>query len=403
MSAIEKLKNLCILKGNDIKKADHLDSLFLEMKIDNENFTRKCEEQAKKIFYEKITPVSHEWLNCPVSSLYHIEINSQCNLKCKLCGSGNLSSFQTLNGIMNLSYFSKIIDKIKQENKDATILPFGNSEPFLNKNIYSYINIIKKNNLKCTLSSNLNIFSNVESVLMLEPDIFIISTSGYSQDIYSRAHRGGNIDVVKHNMKKLSEIKQKNKLRTNIVVNYHLYNYNWDDEFDKAKEYTLDLGFEFAPNCARSISMEMTLQYMNQLEKKKGCLVTELPFSIELPQNFYEGLEYLIVRPDDIFDMYSDVPSAIVCPFANFETYIRADGSVQLCGCCSDRRLSLAPDYLHISHEEIRRKRRWHPFCEVCLRTKTYLYFNMVDIPQWNNLVKKRMSNIPSDRLICVD
>ncbi len=376
---------------------------YNEIKIDNDNFTIKCEEQAKKIFYEKKTPVSCEWLDCPVPSLYHIEINSQCNLRCKLCGAGNLSSFQTVNGVMKLEYFRDVIEKIKEENINATILPFGNSEPFLNKNIYNYIDVIKMNNLKCTLSSNLNIFSNVESVLMLEPDIFIISISGYSQDIYSRAHRGGNIDIIKHNMKKLSEIKYKNKLKTNIIVNYHLYNYNWGDEFDKSKSMSLDFGFEFAPSCARSISMEMTLQYMNQREKDKGAVVTELPFPIELPKNFHEGLEFLIVKPDDIFDMYSDVPSAIVCPFANFETYIRADGSVQLCGCCSDRRLSLTPNYLNISHEDIRRKRRWHPFCEVCLRTKTYLYFNMVDLKKWDALVKERLPTIPSDRLICGD
>lgn len=401
MRVREILKKLYYSKYNDVKEANHLKELFLELKIDNENFIKKCEDQAKKVFYETITAVPHSFLDRSVPSLYHIEINSQCNLKCKLCGAGNISALQVQNGIMNLDYFKIIIEKIKNENSDAIILPFGNSEPFLNKNIYDYIKIIKNCGLRCTLSSNVNIFSNIERTLMLEPDTFIISISGFTQDIYSLAHRGGDINIVKKNIKMISDIKFKNNLKTNVIVNYHLYNYNWKEDFDAAKKWVEELGFVFAPNCARSISMEMTLQYMRQLEKKRGASSSELPFSIELPQSFYDGLESLIVRPDDIFDMYEHVPSAIICPFANFETYIRSDGSVQLCGCCSDKRLVLAPNYLHVTHEDIQRRRRWHPFCEICLRTKTYLYFNMVDFQKWDSMMKIRLPGVPSDRLLC--
>ena len=374
---------------------------YRDLEMDNMHFIDRCEEQAKKVFYEKSTHIPTEILHCPVPSLYHIEINSQCNLRCKLCGAGNLSAFQTKNGIMKPGYFRKILEKIRAENDRSTVLPFGNSEPFLNRNIYEYVEIIKENNLKCTLSSNLNVFSNVERVLMLEPDTFIISISGFTQNIYSIAHRGGNIETVKEHMKKLSSIKYKNNLKTTIVLNYHLYRYNWGKDFDDAKKLAQDLGFIFAPNCARSISMEMTLQYMSQIEKERlGCAPTRLPFEVPLSQAFYEGIETLIVRPEDAFVMYNDVPSAIVCPFTHFETYIRADGSVQLCGCCSDSRLVLVPDFLKTSHQELQRKRRWHPFCDVCLRTKTYLYFNMVDLHKWDSVVKAAIPQIPSDRLL---
>ena len=372
-----------------------------ELEEDNVNFVRRCDEQAKAVFYEKSTHISEAILHSPVPSLYHIEINSQCNLKCRLCGAGNLASFQTKNGIMKLGYFQKIIEKIHTENEQATILPFGNSEPFLNRNICEYVRIIKENKLKCTLSSNLNVFSNVEQTLELEPETLIVSISGYTQPVYAVAHRGGDIETVKANMKKLSQLRDRNHLKTTVILNYHLYTYNWGKDFDEAKRLAQDLGFVFAPNCARSISMEMTLQYMSQLEKARlGHEPTKLPFEVPLPQTFYEGIETLIVKPDDAFAMYKDVPPALVCPFTHFETYIRADGSVQLCGCCSDARLTLVPDYLKTSHEALQRKRRWHPLCEVCLRTRTYLYFNMVDLQAWDNAVKARIPQIPSDRLM---
>ena len=374
---------------------------YRELETENRNFIRKCEEQAKQVFYERSTHIPAEMLDCTAPSLYHIEINSQCNLKCKLCGAGNTSALQLTNGVMKLPYFKKLIEKIGAENDKATILPFGNSEPFLNKNICEYIKIIKERGLKCTLSSNLNIFSNVESVMKLDPDVFIISISGYNQQIYSIAHRCGNIETVKENMKKISEIKYKNNLKTNIVLNYHIYKYNWGSDFESAKKLAGELGFLFSPNCARSISMEMTLQYMSQLERGRlGEEPTKLPFTVPLPQTFYEGIDSLIVKPEDTFEMYQDIPSAIVCPFTYVETYIRADGAVQLCGCCSDRRLILAPDYLKTSQEELQRKRRWHPFCEVCLRTKTYLYFNMVDLHKWDSVVRTRIPHIPADRLL---
>ena len=237
--------------------------------------------------------------------------------------------------------------------------------------------------------------------MRLEPDVFIVSISGYRQQIYSIAHRGGDIETVKENMKKLSEIKRKHHLKTTIVLNYHLYSYNWENDFDNAKNLAQELGFLFSPNCARSISMEMTLQYMSQLEKARlGEEPTKLPFNIPLPQSFYDGIASLIVKPDDTFEIYRDIPSALVCPFTYVETYIRADGSVQLCGCCSDRRLILAPDYLKVSQQTLQRKRRWHPFCEVCLRTKTYLYFNMVDWHKWESVVRTRIPHIPADRLL---
>lgn len=382
------------------KKIRELSMVNSELKIDNYNFIKKCQNQAKKIFYETKTPVSHEILNTPLPSLYHIEINSHCNLKCKFCISGNNSVLTPKYGIMNLDYFRKVCEKIKIENKDATILVFGNSEPFLNKNIVQYIKILKDLELKCTISSNLNVFKNVEQTIKLCPDSFIISVSGYSQDIYSRAHRGGNIEVVKENMDHLSQIIKNNHLQTNIVVNYHLYTYNWKKDFDDMKKFSHDCGFSFTANCARSISMEMTLEYMHRLEKEQNKNFSELPFCVNLPIDFSEEIETLIVKPDDIFAMYKNINSAILCPFSNFETFIRYDGSVQLCGCCSDARLTIADDYINTTNEEIQKKRRWHPFCEVCLRTKTYLYFNMVDLPKWDSLMVTRFPEMPCDRLV---
>lgn len=50
MRVREILKKLYCSKCNAVKEVNHLRGLFLEVKIENENFIKKCEEQAKKYF-----------------------------------------------------------------------------------------------------------------------------------------------------------------------------------------------------------------------------------------------------------------------------------------------------------------------------------------------------------------
>ena len=59
------------------------------------------------------------------------------------------------------------------------------------------------------LSSNLNVFKNAPAILAEAPDKLMLSVSGWTQGIYERYHRGGNIETVKKNMAEVAALRKR--------------------------------------------------------------------------------------------------------------------------------------------------------------------------------------------------
>ena len=85
---------------------------------------------------------------------------------------------------------------------------------------------------------------NLKEFAKSNPGGITISLSGFTQKIYEIAHKGGNIEVVKENMKKLSSALREAKVSTIVSVYYHKYRYNLD-EVKLMEEFAKSLGFGF--------------------------------------------------------------------------------------------------------------------------------------------------------------
>lgn len=193
---------------------------------------------------------------------YFVEINSTCNLHCILCSSGNRQGYEHVNGFMSLELLEKILDKIKTENPEARVLPYGNSEPFLHPELPECISAIKRHGFKCEIATNLNVVNRLDEVLAANPDYLIISVSGFSQEVYGKTHRGGSIETVKNNMRLLAEARSKSEHKVQVIVNYHKYVDNLGSELEQMKSFAEQCGFGFLDSPARAISMENTIQYL---------------------------------------------------------------------------------------------------------------------------------------------
>lgn len=141
---------------------------------------------------------------------YFLEINSACNLKCPTCTKGNQGEtaglkYEHKNGLMDWDLMERCIDKIKNENNEAIVFLYGNSEPFLHPRLPECIAAVKARGLRCELSTNLNHVQRVEETLDARPDFMIISLSGFTQEVYVKGHAGGNISKVKANMAIIGE------------------------------------------------------------------------------------------------------------------------------------------------------------------------------------------------------
>ena len=227
-------------------------------------------EQASKPFIESKGAITAEHTRMK-SWRYFLEINSACNLRCPTCTKGNMEGYEHKTGLMDMELMEKILDKIQSENPNAIVFTYGNSEPFLHPKLPECITAIKRRGLHPEMSTNLNHLQRVEETLEADPDLIIISLSGWTQEVYEKGHAGGKIEKVKDNMRILAETNNARPNRVSILVNYHVYKDN-QHEIPLMKEYALNLGLGFFTSYARAISMENAIQYCRDKDPEAtGC------------------------------------------------------------------------------------------------------------------------------------
>jgi MoaA/NifB/PqqE/SkfB family radical SAM enzyme len=321
---------------------------------------------------------------------YFLEVNSVCNLHCPTCTKGNQKGYEHLTGVMEPDLMERILDKIASENPQAIVFLYGNSEPFLHPHLPECIASIKRRGLDAQFSTNLNYVQRLDETLAAQPDMIIISLSGFTQEIYERGHAGGKIERVKENMRLISEAKNKTGTPINISVNYHVYRDN-EHEIAPMKAYSENLGLNFFTSLARAISMENAIQYCRSKDPEAT------PFEIEegrpdwnqaLPpigETYVKTMERLKIPPTMAREMYKDHPVAQVCPVGagSMFTFIRHDGKTSMCACVADRRITVG-DYLETTPDQMIEQRTGHAFCKQCLHYRTNFYFHLVDREKWN-------------------
>lgn len=326
---------------------------------------------------------------------YVIEVNSTCNLKCILCASGNRNGYDYQSGIMDMDLLQRVLDKIATENPAAVVCCYANSEPFAHPRIDEVVAHIKMRGFRCELSSNFNIWRNVEATYQQHPDLFTVSVSGWTQDVYGRHHVGGDVELVKENLSKLAEIHSRSDKSICVGVSYHMYRDNTgEDQMGEMKRFAEELGFQFLVSWARVITLEPTVAALRYLDKQDGIAVE--PYSIRenginlneiLPEanpDFIKNMDLLQFHPKRARQVYARFPVAPVCIIADVFTYIRWDGRVQLCPWVDDMRMTLG-NYLDMSQEELSAARRGYPFCKECLKYRLNLYFHIVDCTKFDN------------------
>lgn len=318
-----------------------------------------------------------------------LEINSKCSLHCPTCTKGDETGYEHLTGVMDPDLMERILDKIKSENPDAIVFVYGNSEPFIHPKLAECIASIKRRGLDAQVSTNLNFVRRLDDVLAARPNMIIISLSGFTQEVYVRGHAGGNIEKVKENMKLISEAHARAEHKTNISVNFHVYDYN-EHELPLMKEYAASLGIGFFTSLARAISMEKTIQYCRahdpeatpfEIQEGRPDWNLALPPSAKI---YEDAMGTLRIPPTEAREMYKDVPMAEVCPVGAgmLFTFIRHDGLVQMCACSADRRITLG-NYMDLTPDQMIELRTGHSICKQCLHYRLNLYYMIASRDKW--------------------
>jgi pyruvate-formate lyase-activating enzyme len=292
---------------------------------------------------------------------------------------------------MDMDLMEKCVEKIRNENNQAIVFLYGNSEPFLHPRLPECIATVKKYGLNCQLSTNLNYLQRVDETLAAGLDFVIISLSGFTQEVYVKGHQGGNIENVKDNMKIVGEANAKLEKPVPISVNYHLYNDN-EHELELMREYAASCGIGLFVSTARAISMENAIQYCRENDPEAT------PYEVQegrpdwnkaLPppsDQWRRTMGRLKNPPTMAREMYKDIPIQPVCPVGagGIFQFIRHDAKMSMCACVADRRITVGGNYLSMNVDEMIQERTGHAICQQCIKYRLNLYFMIADRKQWD-------------------
>jgi MoaA/NifB/PqqE/SkfB family radical SAM enzyme len=285
---------------------------------------------------------------------YIVEVVGTCNLRCPSCPVGNLGDAGRGRGFMDVDMFQAIIDKIKRESpvKKSNLWLFNWGEPLLHPEIARLITIGREAGLPVVLSSNLNHKFDFREAIKAGPSEIIISASGFTQEVYGRTHKRGNIEVVKENMRKLREYIDEFGVKMSVGVSYHLYRHNLADA-NMMAAYAKTLGFDFRPVVAFLQPLEKAIQAI------EGRLTAEDRDVIDLM------LDHPIIGKVLRNDAIANYPD---CSLRTNMMTINHDGTVALCCGVYETGNMLGANFLDLSHEQLQGRKYEHEFCRTCFK-----------------------------------
>lgn len=273
-------------------------------------------------------------------SFCFVDIIDACNLRCPTCVRGTRLLPNTTRK-MSKTTFEKIVKKANAEGY-KTIGLFNWTEPFLNKQIPDYVEIIKKEGLYCDVSTNLSFASRsllIRESLIAGIDNLIVSISGLTQEVYQRNHRGGSLGSVMKNLEEISKLQANGTISTRVNLRFLKFDYNMD-EIAEIEAYATSLGI--------------------MLEIVEGVGHPDQPVKTYAGKDLYKNRlkNYVSESPYE--------KDGEVCHLIMDTISIDATGAIFICCAYPNYPMLKIGNYLEISKHQILMKRYFHPICSSC-------------------------------------
>jgi len=199
-----------------------------------------------------------------------------CNLKCKICW--RLSKEEKYDELT-----LEQIDSLLKECKElgVKVIDFtGGGEPFLRKDIFEIMKLIKKYGLFGTLTTNGILLDEqkLKKIIELQLDDICFSLDGHTAEINDEIRGAGVFDKVIRSIKTLNELKKENSSEKPIVrIGTVITKKNYRD-LDKIVELATELGVKainFSVLIEWKTNEKFWLRDVNKNEIKKALEKTE--------------------------------------------------------------------------------------------------------------------------------
>ena len=289
-----------------------------------------------------------------ISWSFDVDIVGRCNLSCPSCPVGNMSGTPLQSGYMTPELLDQIVRKATSECNVANFALYNWTEPFIHPKLPAMIRTVKAHQIGCDISTNLNLGKQIDAVVAANPDTIKISVSGFHQKNYGVTHRGGNIELVKENMKRLAYAKTISNSTTRILVIFHRYIDNQSEEA-AMREFAAGLGFDFTTYWAYLMPIEKNLAFLGHTEGMPKLTDEDQALVDRLALPLSEALE--VSRKSKLSR----------CKLRDSQMAINSQGKVMLCCSVFDQSRYTLADFLTTPLKDLQKKKHSHDMCTTCM------------------------------------
>ncbi len=273
-------------------------------------------------------------------------------------------------GLITDDLFYRILEKLTREFPRWQLHYYNWTEPLIHPRIVEYTRAAAQAGFHLHLSSNLNYLKDAEGLMAAGAKTFRISLSGFTQDIYKRGHRGGDIEKVKRNMQVLSKARQSTGSRTRVHVYFHKYRHNLH-ELSAMEVFARDLGFDFVADWAYLMPVEKLLAYID------GRLPDD-------EQDFAD--QSILPNPRDAAALMQPY-RARSCELIE-QLVLDFQGRVSLCCASYDSKRNFIADYLESDWSSIQDGKRKHELCGPCMKQAAHVLFTHFSKPDLRSQIE---------------
>lgn len=238
-------------KSSTVSLTSKIYKLFLSLSL-KASFAFRLLKTGKislRKVYVLIANILHHFRRSEYSSttpsVLILDVTNRCNLHCRVCRHSQTEILDLLGdensdkiplGMMSYDLFLNIID---QSAKDVFfVLLYLSGEPLLNKDVEKMVLKASSSKVATILATNGMLLTEDVAQNLFEAglDYLKVAISGMTQDVYSKEHRGGIIDLVKNNLSTAARVRDEICASTVIVMDYIVYEHN-EHQVDLAKAF----------------------------------------------------------------------------------------------------------------------------------------------------------------------
>jgi len=322
-----------------------------------------------------------------------IENGAGCNLKCEMCAINNMKRKK---GFLSFEKFKLIYDQIKPPYLNLT----GYTESFLNKDIFKMIKYGKDNGSFIKLDSNATILNDeiISNIVDSGADAISISVDGSTKKIYENIRKGGKLEVVLENLKKLIDKKNEKNSDMKIFIAIVVQKNNLKDIIEIIKlldKFGVDQ-INPTPIVEYDIKEYEKFTLKNYIEDLKN-IIDEISSMKTKTKIDYESLKKYLKDYKENKLKYQNEP----CFAPWYNTYITWEGDVVPCCYHYDNQVKFGNVFEekfkdiwnNSKYKEFRKnmiqKGRTSAICQTCRNKEEFLY-NKFKIPLIKNISKRK-------------